>query len=101
MTLANSSIEAAAGDDSLSISVLSGSTIFGSGADTINLAKVFHLRFTNQGNDLITASGDATTTTLPAVKALIPSISGDVTGGRILGNSGQTASPLMELSIPL
>ena len=40
LTLASSSIESAAGDDSLSISVLSLSTLTaGSGADSINLAK--------------------------------------------------------------
>ena len=90
--MASSSIEAAAGDDSLSVSVLSLSTLTaGSGADSINLAKAVSSEvYTNQGNDFITASGDATTTQLLlVVKELIPSVvGGDVTGGRVLGNSG-------------
>ena len=75
LTLGSSSIEAAAGDDSLSISVLSLSTLTaGSGADSINLAKGISSEvYTNQGADFITASGDATTTTLAGVRAQTPS----------------------------
>ena len=62
----------------------------GSGADTINLAKAISSEvYTNQGNDLITASGDATTTTLAGGKGADSiEIGGNVTGGQILGNSG-------------
>ena len=75
----------------MSISVLSGSTISGgSGGDTINLSKAVSSEvYTNQASDLITASGDATTSTLAGGKgADTINIGGDVTGGRILGNSG-------------
>ena len=70
LTFGSSSIQAADGDDSLSLSVLSLSTLTaGSGADTIDIAKGISSEvYSNQGNDLITASGDATTTTLAGGK---------------------------------
>ena len=57
--------------------------------------------YTNQGDDFITASGDATTSTLAGGKGTDSiNIGGDVTGGQILGNSGADSITIAEPSTP-
>ena len=75
----------------------------GSGADTINLAKAISSEvYTNQGNDLITASGDATTTTLAGGKGSDSIVVGQTSlVAKFLVTPVQTASPSTGLSIPL
>ena len=70
------SIGAGLGDDSISLSVVSGSTISaGSGAGSITFAKgVSSAVYSNQGDDYITATGDATTTTLAGGKGAFPAL---------------------------
>ena len=91
LTLANSSIQAGAGDDSLSISVLSGSIYYGGLVLTALISAMpFPLRFTpTRGDDYITATGDATSSTLAGGKGNDSiSVGGNATGGKIVGNSG-------------
>ena len=102
LTLASSSVEAAAGDDSLSVSVLSGSTITaGSGADTINLVKAISSEvYSNQGNDLVFASVMPPQPLLLVVRELIPSaLVVTLLAARSSVIPVQTASPLLALLI--
>ena len=101
LTLASSSVEAAAGDDSLSISVLSLSTrTGGSGAVSLNLAKAVSSEV--YANQMTSSLPQVTQLLLPAARALTPlSLQVMPPAAKSLATPAQTASPSMELLVPL